>query len=490
MLRTLIGVLAASVFWISPSNAYPDQGHAAPWDQASRWPDRIIATPGEDPSTSFSVTWRTDASVDEAVIEWIEANADAAFNHGSMIDNARVERVDLEAVRTPYGQDFAPNHGRGVVHSFSNTFTDLSPGTTYAYRVRGARGHWSEWFHTRTAPAEGQLDFLYFGDAQRGVHSHWSRMIRQGVLTAPDADFILHAGDLINRGHRDTEWAEWFDAGDFIHAMFPTIPVAGNHEHISTGPEGSRGGQSELTELWRPHFTLPVEEQLPESLHEATYDIRYPSGLHVFVLDSSHVDWQVQMDWLVETSRASDATWKIVALHHSPFRPGIAGRAYHERRQQVFLRAARRAGIDMVLAGHNHSYSRSSYGRDVGPGLQDNGARLVLGDPSEVEMAVVISASGGMSGRLDAERFARGNANFGDDLALQRWGHNTPTYQHIKIDGLELRYTAYTALGEAYDAFTLEQIDGRLMLTNGEAAFGDPRSYDNTGARVDHDWLR
>ena len=69
-------------------------------------------------------------------------------------------------------------------------------------------------------------------------------------------------------------------------------------------------------------------------------------------------------------------------------------------------------------------------------------------------------------------------------------GHNTPTYQHIQIDGARLTYTAYTALGEAYDAFALEHINGNLVLINGDAAFGDPRSYENTGPRVDHDWLR
>lgn len=488
MVNRLIAVFIALAL-AGAADAHPDHG-AAPWDHATRWPDRIIANPGEDPSTSFSVNWRADASVDEAVIQIVEANADAAFDRAAMIENARIEVADLEAVSFPYGAALAPNHGRGVVHYFHRTFTNLKPDTLYAYRVRGARGHWSEWFQTRTAPSHGPLRFLYFGDAQRGVHSHWSRMIRQGVLTAPDANFILHAGDLVNRGHRDTEWAEWFDAGDFIHAMFPTIVVVGNHEHIATGPGGSREGQSRLGELWRPHFTLPVETRLPEQFHEAVYDILYPSGLHVFVLDSSARDWRVQMDWLVETSRQSDAPWKIVSLHHSPFRPGVSGRPYHEDRQAQFLRAARRAGIDMVLAGHNHSYARASYGEAVGPGLPDPGARTLLGEPRDVEMAIVISASGGMSGRLDAERFARGNARFGADLALERWANNTPTFQVIDIDGSVLRYTAYTALGQAYDAFTLQKLDGRRVLTNGAAAFGDQRSFENTGPHDDHDRLR
>ena len=48
--------------------------------------------------------------------------------------------------------------------------------------------------------------------------------------TAPNASFVVHAGDLINSAHRDVEWAEWYKAGGFIHSQWTAIPVVGNHE--------------------------------------------------------------------------------------------------------------------------------------------------------------------------------------------------------------------------------------------------------------------
>jgi predicted MPP superfamily phosphohydrolase len=42
---------------------------------------------------------------------------------------------------------------------------------------------------------------------------------------------MLHAGDLVNRGNREAEWAEWCDAGGWVNSSIPTIAVVGNHEY-------------------------------------------------------------------------------------------------------------------------------------------------------------------------------------------------------------------------------------------------------------------
>ena len=67
-----------------------------------------------------------------------------------------------------------------------------------------------------TLPEEGAVSFLYYGDAQYGILSHAARIFRQGLLSAPEARFVLHAGDLVNKGDRDLEWGEWFQ-GKRLH---------------------------------------------------------------------------------------------------------------------------------------------------------------------------------------------------------------------------------------------------------------------------------
>ena len=474
------GLAAALLLSLTAPVATAHEGHyghapTAPWDTPSAWPDRIIVTLPEDPTTSFAVTWRTDARVDETVAQIALATDDSRFDVNARTVGVTSELFDRAAVNPGHGKP-AVNVGRDPVIYHSALFKGLEPATLYAYRVRGARGNWSEWFHYRTAPASGPVKFLYYGDAQRGVLSHWSRMIRTGFASAPDTDFILHAGDLVNRGARDAEWSEWFKAGGFIHSTKAVIPVAGNHEYVPTEAGGSRDNLAVLSDHWRPQFTLPLEEGLPADLAETVYDVRYSEDLHIFVLDSSSPHWDEQLEWLARTGSASDARWKIASFHHSPFRPGINNKPHHIARRDAFLAAAEEAGIQMVLAGHNHSYARASYGE----GLL---AKTVPGEARQLELVVVVAVSGGMTGKQTGAKYERGNSALADRLTLDRWANNTPTFQTVSIDGDELRFSTRTATGLLYDAFTLRRdSEGVMTLVDGEASFGP--------VRQETDWTR
>ena len=73
----------------------------------------------------------------------------------------------------------------------------LNPNTLYAYRV-GDGVNWSEYYHFKTASLEAEpFSFIYFGDAQNEVKTHWSRVFREAFRDAPRAAFTLHAVDLI-----------------------------------------------------------------------------------------------------------------------------------------------------------------------------------------------------------------------------------------------------------------------------------------------------
>ena len=79
--------------------------------------------------------------------------------------------------------------------------------------------------------AKAPFSFIYFGDAQNDLKSRWSRTIRGAYSKMPKADFLLHAGDLVNRANNDHEWGEWFYAGGWIYGMMPSFATPGNHEY-------------------------------------------------------------------------------------------------------------------------------------------------------------------------------------------------------------------------------------------------------------------
>jgi hypothetical protein len=189
-------------------------------------PDRVVLTWDADPATTQAVTWRTDTSAVHGVAEIAIAN-----EHGTSLVPARVGATTTEVTSD-----------LNVAHYHSVRFTGLQPDTLYTYRV-GDGVNWSEWFHFRTASREAKpFTFVYFGDAQNDIKTHWSRVFREAFRDAPRAAFTLHAGDLINNNARDAEWGEWHGAPGWVNGTVPVVAVPGNHEYYreGQGPVGER----------------------------------------------------------------------------------------------------------------------------------------------------------------------------------------------------------------------------------------------------------
>ena len=442
----------------------------APWQEATKWPDRVMVTFKGSPQTSFAVTWRTDFTVKDTVAEIVEARADARFDLGAQTVPAKTEHLDLES-REAFGKLVANegNEGLPPVHFHSVEFSDLKPDTIYAYRVRGADDAWSEWYQTKTAAADGPVNFIYVGDAQDALRSHWSRLIRAAFQQAPKADFILHAGDLVDEASHDLEWAGWFEATGFIHGMIPAVPVAGNHEYqkfeLDSGEEDRL-----LSIMWRPQFTLPEDPSLPEDLQEAAYDVRYSEDIHIFVLSTQNRQIAEQAEWLDRVLGESDAKWRIVTMHHPIFSSGK--NRDRPNRRAAFLPVLEKHKVDLVLQGHDHTYARGAIGQTPERlGFRDDGG--------SVTTMFVNSVSGPKQ-----YQFREGGWDDYSDtgVVLARKAENTQFFQVISIDGDALDYKAFTALGDLYDDFSMIKLaDGSKTITRGAVSTMDERRFENTG---------
>ncbi len=441
-----------------------------PWQAATAWPDRIMVTLKGAPQTSFAVTWRTDQSVDVTQAQIVEARADARFDLGAQTVAARTERLDPTVIEA--GEQWvaiAANAGLAPVHFHSVEFTGLKPDTTYAYRVRGGDEAWSEWLQTRTAAEHGPVSFVYVGDAQNAVRSHWARLIRAAFQEAPHADFILHAGDLVDHASRDLEWAEWFEATGFIHGMIPAAPVAGNHEYqrVELAPNEQ---DRLLSIMWRPQFTLPEDPSLPDDLQEAAYEVRYSQDVHLFVISTQNRQIAEQAAWLDARLSESDARWRIVSMHHPIFSSG-RGRDSAERRDEL-LPVLNKHQVDLVLQGHDHTYARGVIGQTPERySFQEAGG--------DVTTMFVNSVSGPKQYEFKDTGWSEYES---DGVDLVRQAENTQFFQVITIDGHRLDYRAMTALGELYDDFSMEKSDdGSKRITRGATSTMDARAFENTG---------
>ncbi|MCC6539022.1 MAG: metallophosphoesterase family protein, partial [Bryobacterales bacterium] len=297
--------------------------------RATPIPDRIILNWAGDPATTAAVTWRTDATVDKAVAQIAVAEDGPGF----------VKKAKTISATTETG---AENY-----HSLQ--FTALQPDTQYVYRV-GDGANWSDWNQFRTAAAgPAPLEFIYVGDAQNDIYSLWSRLIRNGYSEAPKARFILHAGDLANRGVVDSEWGEWHAAAGWINRSVFAVPTPGNHEY-PTGEDKVR----KLTPFWRKQFTLPGNG-VP-GLEETNYwfDIQ---GVRIVSMNSNERQKE-QGEWLDKLLTGNPNPWTILTFHH-PILSTATGRdnkALRDMWQPIFDKHR----VDMVLTGHDHTYGRSN----------------------------------------------------------------------------------------------------------------------------------
>lgn len=378
---------------------------------ASPVPDRIILSIGADPATSVGVNWRTDMSVNMGYAEIQKAVGQPEAREIKRIAST-VTPLILEDSKANY-------------HELS--FTNLEPNTLYMYRV-GDTVNRSEWIQFRTASTGFKpFSFLYFGDAQNDHKEWWSRVIRAAGQHLPDAAFMLHAGDLINRTNTDLEWGEWFYAGSFLHSMIPALPTAGNHEFYR---DDNR--KLTLTKHWRPIFNLPLNG--PEGLEELTYYIDY-QGVRIISISSQSMllspeDSASQVQWLEKVLQNNTQHWTILTMHHPVFSSGN-GRDNAELRhalQPLFEKYS----VDLVLTGHDHTYGRGI--SETSPHTK----KTPLKGP-----VYVVSVSG-------PKMYVPSLAPW-----LQRAAVNTQLYQRVHVEKTKIRMESYTAAGELYDAFDI-----------------------------------
>lgn len=428
------GLLAASLgAHESPIHA-ASGNHVGPHGQ----PDRIVLTWADDPVTTQAVTWRTDASVMEG---WAEIST--ATPHANQLNPLRIAAQSRDAVGDVLATRIHQVHFQG-----------LQPATRYAYRV-GNGAIWSPWYHFTTASREIRpFSFLYFGDAQNEVASHWSRVCHEALRQAPRAAFTLHVGDLINRANSDPEWADWIAAPGWFNACIPVMAVPGNHEYYFPNGDSSRpwtrvpgADPARISPQWHDHFSYPVQNP-PAGTAQTCYYFDYQGAR--FVMLDSNVALEEQAGWLRSVLADHGQRWLIVACHHPLFSPSSLRDTSRVRDQWKPVFDEFR--VDLVLSGHDHTYARSGKGPRGNASLASPPVTMSPGHTSVFDPTIgtiyVISVSGPKS-------YPLGEADFAVKATDQR-----QMFQVISIDGDTLSFEARDATGDLFDAFILHKQTG------------------------------
>lgn len=256
------------------------------------------------------------------------------------------------------------------------TVNELSENTTYYYQYF-LNGGWSDTYTYQTQDTE-DFSVLYVGDPQIGASTgqtateentftntkeyyarndayNWNETLKNAVTLNPNLSFILSAGDQINQtgvsSDKDNLQQQVEYSGFLYSSVLRSLPIAaaiGNHDNSSPN--------------YQNHFNNPnsYSEEVGASVAGNDYYFSYGNALFV-IINTNNYNCQTHKD-LIEEALASnpDATWKVLMFHQDIYGSG----ADHSDSDGMILRTQLttiidEAGFDIVLQGHDHTYSRT-----------------------------------------------------------------------------------------------------------------------------------
>lgn len=233
----------------------------------------------------------------------------------------------------------------------------LAEDTTYVYRVGDAINGWSPTYEFATHKFTGDYNFLFIGDAQIGASGNvssdqagWTNTLNTAETKFPNTEFIFSVGDQVNNAADEAQYAA-FLAPEQLRRI-PLATLAGNHD------VGSKA--------YEQHFTMPNWDPSAGAASSGSsaggdYWFRYNDTLYVS-LNSNSMDYASHKAFMttVVAEQGASAKWKVLTFHHS-----IYSVAAHTDDSDIVDRRANMPetisdlGFDLVLMGHDHSYTRS-----------------------------------------------------------------------------------------------------------------------------------
>jgi len=325
-------------------------------------PDQVTVAFGSDSARELVWTWRTSPEINSTAIRI--APAPEGGRHERPMGGTGRSCGDVRIVTGESTRVVVPDLlNDPVVRRHRVSVDRLEPDTLYRYSLGdGTEERWGPWQTVKTAPdPSSNLRFLYLGDAQTGLEG-WERLLKAAYQRHPALDFIVLAGDLVDRGNERTNWDHFFLRAEGVFDRLPLMPCSGNHEYLDMGPR-----------LYRAVFELPRNG--PSGI-DPDLVYHFDCGDAFFaVLDSTLAtcdpdNARRQAEWLDAILQQTKASWKFVIFHHPvyPSHPWRDTPALRKHWVPIFDRHH----VDFVLQGHDHTYQRTyplrAHQRVEGPG--------------------------------------------------------------------------------------------------------------------------
>ena len=306
---------------------------------------------------------------------------------------------------------------------YSVTLNNLKPNNRYFIRVRRGIGNFNSDFIIKENKC---CDFLVMSDSQgmtKQDYDTFGNVFDRIYKKFESAQFVVHLGDFVDDGNNENYWDFLLNSKSW--SRLPIFPISGNHEAKFHPNLDFAGVPESITN----HFNVEIPEQtIKKGIY---YSFEKDNCLFVF-LNNNIGDGlgDEQLKWVHSTFSSSKANWKIIFLHKSVYSngPHSGSEDINTLRNQI-NEVCIKYGVDLVIGGHDHVYSRS---RPMSFGIPTD--ELKEANESFLNMVGTIFITLGPIGVKNYRIFVNKKAN--NEILLDL---RTPSFSRIKITEEEMK---------------------------------------------------
>ena len=324
-------------------------------------------------------------------------------------------------------------------YSNQATMTGLEENTTYVYRV--VNGDTISQIYTfETGDFDDGYSFILAGDPQIGAGNTetdtvgWDETLDTAIAQL-DPDFLVSAGDQVNTNNNETQYTGYLNDALTYLTSATTI---GNHDSGSAA--------------YNEHFNLPNEsDSLGATTAGTDYWFVYDNTLFM-VINSNNRSTAEHKEFMESAiAQNPDVRWKTVVFHHSVYSTAshVNDGDIIERREEL-PPVMSELGIDVVLMGHDHVYTRTYMMNGTTPD-DSQGVQSEVTNPEGVLYLTANSASGSKYYDIAAPEAAY-------SAVMDQSYRRTITDIHV-TDTSYTMTTYYMDTMEVLDTFTINKID-------------------------------
>ena len=310
-------------------------------------------------SRGFSWLTNEETEATELYLVKSDKGANADFSSAEKITGTSVKlNYDTSGNITADGLTSAKGSGNSKemkIMSHKVHVENLEKGKAYSYKAGSEAGYSYGAFIVEKESMDS-ITAIHMSDAQTkdlSKHNLWRNTVAKAVTTAGnDLDMIIYNGDQFDQNNTSGNDKEPFRLFRYAKALdviqdykfnVPYMTSSGNHEPSS-----------------------PYSHYIMSDINYAGYDYKgayysYDYNYAHFVVLNTNTINDAQINWLKQDlTNASNAKWKIVVMHISPYATGDhSNKSENQNIVEKITPIFSEKHVDLVLQAHDHTYNKT-----------------------------------------------------------------------------------------------------------------------------------